>query len=1107
MVEWAELFEEVLVRNLFTLNSYHSAIIIDTESRHVRAARRAFKFESPWLLKDGCAQVVDEAWRQSLGLTFQQRIELCGQRLGTWGGEHFQRFGNRIRFLRNRLDRLKEDRTSAAVDEFRTVEGELEILIRQEEIFWKQRSKQLWLQHGDMNTKYFHRVASGRRRRNLLLRMKDQSGTWREGTAMHSEILRYFDYIFCSNSSNPNPMNCVRHRVSNEMNVSLMRPFTIIEVKAALFSMAPKKAPGPDGMSPAFYQHFWPVLGHDMAVFILQCVASQRLPEGLNESNIVLLPKKKVPERVTDLRPIALCNVVYKVLAKMLANRLKICLEQVVSESHSAFVPERLLTDNVIVVGEVGHYLRRKTKGVVGWTALKLDMAKAYDRMEWCFLEGMLGALGFERRWVELLMMCVTTINYTIQVNGEAVGTVRPSRGIRQGDPLSPYLFIICAEGLSVLLQQAEARGDIHGVRVARGAPTVTHLFFADDSLLFFRANQQETLKVKECLDLYCAASGQLINFDKSNAVFSVNTTPAMRSLIANSLGVNEATDLGRYLGLPSALGRNKTAAFRYVEEKVRERIGSWQNKLLSRVGKEVLLKSIAQAMPIFTMSMFLLPLRVCDTIEKLFNRFWWGGGGTGTRGIHWLRWSKLCETKSRGGLGFKRLHEFNLALLAKQGWRILTNPESLGQKVLKLGLARRISDGLDTRIWDWPWLSDGTKPDLVTPRTDALQVATISGLFTSHGTWDTAILHDFFQEEDVRWILATPMSPQCKDSWRWLGDIRGNYTVRHGYRLLMNSSEENNYAGEFHAWNSLWSLPISPKAKNLLWHCARGVLPVRENLKLKHVWIRGGCPLCGHNWESMEHLFCECPYATALWEQEDVLNGRCMQLFMDQWLTNSTVEQSTRLAAIIWVVWSTRNDIVWRNIQPFVAAMRMQVSSVRACWEESNRRGIRDVDRAGHASTWEPPPISSVKCNVDAATFSDGAGYGAVIRDHNGRFIAAKNGRIMSNREPLMVEAIAAREALKWLKDLQYSNIIIESDCLNFCTAFNSRSRDFSYLDVIVKQCVSIANGIGNVSVCHVRRTANRVAHELARATGSSSVSGTWEFIPPACISGLLSY
>ncbi|XP_019161436.1 PREDICTED: uncharacterized protein LOC109158072 [Ipomoea nil] len=228
-------------------------------------------------------------------------------------------------------------------------------------------------------------------------------------------------------------------------------------------------------------------------------------------------------------------------------------------------------------------------------------MAKAYDRMEWLFLEGMLRALGFDRSWVELLMVCVTSVKYSIMVNGEIAG-------------------------------QAEARGDIHGVRVARGAPAISHLFFADDSLLFFRPCEREAKHIKECLESYSSASGQLINFEKSSAVYSHNTSPPVRALVSEIIGVPEATDLGRYLGLPSVVGRNKTAVFRCVEENIRARTGTWQNKLLSRAGKEVLLKSIAQSLPIFTMSTFLLPMRVCDSLEKMFNRYWWGGGRWGYR-------------------------------------------------------------------------------------------------------------------------------------------------------------------------------------------------------------------------------------------------------------------------------------------------------------------------------------------------------------------------------------------------------------------------------------------------------------------------------------------
>ncbi|XP_019189997.1 PREDICTED: uncharacterized protein LOC109184451 [Ipomoea nil] len=235
-----------------------------------------------------------------------------------------------------------------------------------------------------------------------------------------------------------------------------------------------------------------------------------------------------------------------------------------------------------------------------------------------------------------------------------------------------------------------------------------------------------------------------------------------MRDLVSAHFGVHSTADLGRYLGLPSVLGCNKTATFKFIEEKVRERIGVWQHKLLSKAGKEILIKSIAQSLPIFTMSVFLLPLRVCDSIEKCFNRYWWGSRDTGNRGIHWLSWARLCEPKMRGGIGFKKLHEFNVALLAKHGWRLLSHPESLvcrllqakyypqtdfmeaqlgrnpsyiwrsilaGQEVLKKGVAWRIGDGLDTKIWGWNWVSDNSTPALFTPCIEELKDARVNGL------------------------------------------------------------------------------------------------------------------------------------------------------------------------------------------------------------------------------------------------------------------------------------------------------------------------------------------------------------------------------------------
>lgn len=201
-------------------------------------------------------------------------------------------------------------------------------------------------------------------------------------------------------------------------------------------------------------------------------------PAGLNDTSIVLIPKKPKPELVSDMRPIALCNVLYKIISKMLVNRMKPVLDLIISYSQSAFVPGRAITDSIILSAEIMHFLKRKRQGKHGVAALKIDMSKAYDRMEWNFLQAMMLKLGFDVKWVNLIMLCVSTVRYCVIREGKEVGPIVPCGGLRQGDTLSSCLFILCAEGLSALIRRHERLGLLHGVRVARRAPTVSHLFF-----------------------------------------------------------------------------------------------------------------------------------------------------------------------------------------------------------------------------------------------------------------------------------------------------------------------------------------------------------------------------------------------------------------------------------------------------------------------------------------------------------------------------------------------------------------------------------------------------------------------------------------------------
>ena len=284
--------------------------------------------------------------------------------------------------------------------------------------------------------------------------------------------------------------------------------------------MALLKAPGPDGMPPLFFQTYWTEVGMDVTQAVLSCLNSGSILKSINHAFIALIPKINNPERVSDFRPISLCNVIYKIINKVIAHRLKPMLNSIISETQSAFIADRLISDNILIAFESLHHMKTNCIRKKGFMAMKLDMSKAYDKVEWCFLEQILLKLGFQESWVDLIMECVTTVSYSILVNGEPKGLIKPSRGLRQGDLLSPYLFLFCAGGLNALLRQVAATGDIHGFSLCRNGPKLIHLFFADDCLIFCRSTLEECAKIQELLAVYEAALSQMINREKTTLLF-----------------------------------------------------------------------------------------------------------------------------------------------------------------------------------------------------------------------------------------------------------------------------------------------------------------------------------------------------------------------------------------------------------------------------------------------------------------------------------------------------------------------------------------------------------------------------------------------------------
>lgn len=270
-------------------------------------------------------------------------------------------------------------------------------------------------------------------------------------------------------------------------------------------------------------------------------------------------------------------------------------------------------------------FIHKAKKHKTNWCALKLDMAKAFDKVSWNFLTAILKVMGFPDQFIMWIQQCVGTVAYNLLLNGQRVGRVNPQRGLRQGDPLSPFLFILCANCLSIMLQKAENERVITGIRHASSGPRINHLMYADDTVLFFKADQESCNRVKEILIHYCSLAGQQVNYDKSLAVFSPNTPRLFKKFMSATLGVKVSNGLGKYLGVfvdgDNVIQVNSES----LKERMESRLKGWKANLLSQAGRCTLIKSILQADQIYKMSSFQLLKKDTNRMNSHAINFFWG--------------------------------------------------------------------------------------------------------------------------------------------------------------------------------------------------------------------------------------------------------------------------------------------------------------------------------------------------------------------------------------------------------------------------------------------------------------------------------------------------
>lgn len=421
-------------------------------------------------------------------------------------------------------------------------------------------------------------------------------------------------------------------------------------------------------------------------------------------------------------------------------------------------------------------------------------------------------------------------------------------------------------------------------------------------------------------------------------------------------------------------------------------------------------------------------------------------------------------------------------------------------QEVLKDNCNWRVGDGTSINVWTDPWLADAQFPFVQTEMPSYLRDAKVSSLMKVQDTgWDEEVIEDIFMPEDRDKILSIPIPNTAhKDKLIWMGEEKGVYSVKSCYRLLTwEETPEPNCM-----WNTIWKLSLPPKVKVLAWQVCQNVLPTAVNLQSKRVECPILCKLCNQEVETTDHVFIHCGVAKACWRQVDGvedLTANHVQEWMSTAMEKLSAYNRCLLLTICWRLWGARNQEVWNNVTVNHATIFREARTYLDAWKEIHCKTTA-TKTALQMEKWKKPPENILKLNVDAALDNNSrtTGFGFIIRDHNGLFVAAAGMNCNGLYHPKMAEAIGIREALNWIKSLGVTKVQVESDALTVIQNINSQS-DWTSFDFIIEDIRQAANLFLDISFVFARRSANMAAHKLAREAVFSAERREWRQDPPS--------
>ncbi|XP_010495633.1 PREDICTED: uncharacterized protein LOC104772751 [Camelina sativa] len=773
--------------------------------------------------------------------------------------------------------------------------------------FLHQKSGLKWITDGDENTGYFHKSVVMRNAFTGIKRLRLEDGsTTTDKLVIKNACVDFYTSLFGTSNPTPCLQACIESihpfRCTEAQRECLERPFTPAEIKAEFFALPRDKIPGPDGYTGEFFRHCWGIVGEEVTAAVLNFFTHGKMEPSWNSTAVSMIAKVSNAETVGDYRPISCLNSVYKVISKLLARRLQILLPDMIQENQTAFIKDRQIVENVLLASELVQGYN--SVGTSKRGMLKIDLRKAFDSIEWSFILDILIATNFPSKYILWISQCIKTTRFSISVNSELCGYFKGKKGLRQGDPLSPYLFVLGMDIFSRLLDLRFLSGQI-GFHPKATNPNVTHLIFADDVMLFFDGERNSLQAIVNLLAYFTNISGLVMNRSKTE-LFLAGTSAADQTLLSTMFGFSLAFIL-------------PVKCIKDIEKLCRKFL--WSGA--SDIPKQAKVSWRKVCSPKEEGGLGLKDLRVWNKIFglKLIWKLFTASGSL------WVAWCK------------------NHKLRRKCFWRLPSSSQgsSMWKQLLKLRylaktfLSCKIGDGRSCSFWYDKWTPFGDLFTFLGPREHLRLGLPLDSTMANARTIDGWIFRgarNLNEELLFSHLVESDFNTDAKDTYLWAspnGDPQDRFTFTETWNLIRPHAQEVNWHKQ------VWFTGSIPKHSFIMWLCCLDRLPTLSRLRNWGLVEDDTCHLCEIYFETRDHLFLRCPYSYDLWRwclarlQFHYTGFNTWDRFL-LWLKSPTSEAQMgplkliAAHAVIYAIWHERNASIFTGMRTPVEGLFHQL-------------------------------------------------------------------------------------------------------------------------------------------------------------------------------------